>query len=69
MKRSYERLLRWTLGHRALVLLFFGTLLFGSAIAEVSRGTSFMPEADSTEMTATLEAGEDMSQSDFLGCC
>ena len=65
MKRSYERLLRWTLGHRALVLLFSVALLFGSAIAEVSRGTSFMPEADSTEMTATLEAGEDMSQSDF----
>ncbi len=65
LKNSYEKGLCWALGHRAIVLVFVTVLLFASAIGAVSRGTSFMPEADSTEMTATLTAGEDMSTSDF----
>lgn len=58
-KERYGKLLSWTLCHKAVVLIFVVVLLFASAVLSVIQGYSFMPESDSTEMSAvmTVEKG------------
>ena len=59
VKEKYSAVLRWVLSHRLFVLLFSLLLLVFSAVFAVSRGTSFLPRADSSEMTLTVTMEED----------
>ena len=59
VKERYSAVLRWVLSHRVFVLLFSLLLLVFSAVFAVSRGTSFLPRADSSEMTLTITMEED----------
>lgn len=54
---GYEKLLRIALKYKALVLVGALLLLIGSAFGAILKGTAFMPEMESTQMslTATLE--------------
>ncbi len=54
----YETLLRWALTHRVFIVIFAVVLLGFSAVFAVSRGSSFLPESDSTEMTLTVTMDE-----------
>ncbi len=56
--RLYGRGLAWTLRHKAVILILALALLGTSAAASVSMGTAFMPEADSDQLSATLEMPE-----------
>ncbi len=56
--RGYGRGLNWSLRHKAVVLVLALALLGVSAAAVVSMGTAFMPEADSDQLSATLEMPE-----------
>lgn len=57
-----ERLLKW----KILVLLVMVALLAGSIKASLSRGTAFMPEMESTQMSVTVEPAKD---ADFKEAC
>lgn len=64
MKDIYEKILKAALEYKAIVILGVFILLGGSVIAAVSNGTAFMPEMDSTQLTATitLEEGADIQE-------
>ncbi|RDY26515.1 acriflavin resistance protein [Romboutsia weinsteinii] len=62
----YEKLLRWTLKYKALVLLFSVALLVFCGYKTMTMGTSFMPTMDSTQMTATMNMPEDSKREDKL---
>lgn len=55
---GYERLIRLALGHRAIVLILAVGLLILSAVLEFAKGTAFMPEMDSTQISMTLTMPE-----------
>ena len=59
---KYESILRWVLEHRVFVLLFACVLLVFSAVFAVSRGSSFLPETDSTEMTLSVTMEEETTK-------
>ncbi|MGM9566682.1 MAG: efflux RND transporter permease subunit, partial [Clostridia bacterium] len=59
VKEKYTSVLRWVLGHRVFIILFSLLLLVFSAIFAFSRGTSFLPQSDSSEMTLTVSMTED----------
>ncbi|MCR4956133.1 MAG: efflux RND transporter permease subunit [Lachnospiraceae bacterium] len=56
----YKNALGYTLRFKPLVLLLALVLLLGSGYAAISRGTSFMPAMESTQMTATLKVPKGM---------
>lgn len=55
---GYERLIRLALRHRAIVLVLAVVLLILSAVLEFAKGTAFMPEMDSTQISMTLTMPE-----------
>ena len=59
IKDRFELILRWVLGHRVFVLLFALLLLVFSVIFAASRGTSFIPKSDGTEMSITVSMQEE----------
>ena len=59
IKEKYVVVLNWVLGHRIFVLIFALLLVVFSAVFAVSKGTSFLPESDSTEMTVTVTMKEE----------
>lgn len=59
VKEKYSAVLRWVLSHRIFVILFSLLFLVFSAVFAVSRGTSFLPQSDSSEMTLTVTMEED----------
>lgn len=66
LKEKYDKSIRWILGHRKLTIWAICLLLVVSTVLSLSRGFSFMPEYDSTELTATLTTeDEDMSEAAF----
>lgn len=68
LKEKYDKSICWVLGHRKLTILAICLLLAVSTVLSLSRGFSFMPEYDSTELTATLTTeNEDMSETEFYG--
>lgn len=63
---KYEKAIRWVLQRKKLTVIAVCVLLVLGAVLSCSRGFSFMPEYESTELTATLTAEkEDMSDADF----
>lgn len=61
---GYERLIRLALRRRAVVLILAVGLLVLSAVMEFAKGTAFMPEMDSTQisMTLTMPEGTPLSE-------
>ena len=54
----YESMIRLALRRRAIVLILAVALLVLSAVLEFAKGTAFMPEMDSTEISMTLTMPE-----------
>lgn len=59
LTRGYEKLLGAALKGKPVVLLFVVVLLVGSALAAVSNGTAFMSDMDSTQLTVSVDLGEE----------
>ncbi|MGN0169797.1 MAG: efflux RND transporter permease subunit [Lachnospiraceae bacterium] len=57
----YAKILKVALRFKPAVLLLALVLLVVSAMGAVSRGTAFLPSMESTQMTATYTAPEDLS--------
>ena len=64
--KLYEKGIRWSLGHRAAVIILVIVLLVGSIAAALSRGFIFMPEMESAQITATLQMPEDTKLEDTV---
>ncbi len=63
---SYEVILRKSLDVKWLVLVIAIALLGFSGYRAINMGTEFMPEVDSTQMTATLVVDEDTTREEML---
>ena len=61
LKVKYRAVLRWVLSHRVFVLCFAVLLMVFSGVFAVTKGTSFLPETDSTEMSLHVTMKEDVS--------
>lgn len=59
VQNSYGKVLGFALNHRAVVLLGAVVILAASAFLAVSRGTEFMPEMESTQMSVTMTMPEE----------
>lgn len=58
IQNTYARLLGWSLKIKFLVILLaFGLLVYSGKLA-ISKGTAFMPEMESTQVTVTLNMTE-----------
>ena len=55
---GYEKAVRWSLDHKAIVLIAAVVLLVGSGLWSVSRGFIFMPAMDSSTITVTVTMPE-----------
>ncbi len=64
MINGYGRLLSASLKAKSLVIILAVALLVISVAAAVSRGTAFMPEMDSTQMTITVTLPEEATLQD-----
>lgn len=58
LQRVYEKLLRKALKRKAVILLGAVVLLIVSGVLAGSKGTAFMPEMESTQITMNLETEE-----------
>lgn len=56
---GYEKFLGWCLRFKPIVFLVVIVLFVGSALLSISKGTAFMPEMDSTQMTLTITLPKD----------
>ncbi|MDR3271179.1 MAG: efflux RND transporter permease subunit [Peptococcaceae bacterium] len=52
----YQRILRWALGHRKMVIIGVSVLMLGSLTLTPFIGAEFMPASDSGSVAITLEA-------------
>lgn len=59
MQSGYARLLGWSLKAKLLVLVLSVVMLVWSAKLAVSRGTAFMPEMESTQVTVSVTMPKD----------
>lgn len=64
-QNGYEKVLRWALRYKFIVIILVIALLGASAYFAVAQGTSFIPESDSTEMTATITVEKEQSQEEL----
>ncbi len=64
MTRGYEKLLAVSLKVKPLVLIIVFLLLGLSFAAAISRGTAFMPEMDSTQLSVTVQLDEEATLDD-----
>ena len=55
LNNGYERLLRWALRHKALVVISSVAIFFSSLFLFAVIDTEFMPEADQSSLSATIE--------------
>lgn len=63
---GYEKAVRWSLAHRALVLVLVLVLLVSSVVLTVRRGFIFMPQMSSAEVSVTLQMPQDSELSDTI---
>lgn len=61
---GYSRLLSAALGAKSLVLVLAVALLVCSVALSLSRGTAFIPDMDSTQLTVTVTLAEDATLAD-----
>lgn len=59
--RWYKKVLDKCLNHKAILLVITVLLLVISAVASLSRGTAFMPEMDSNQISMTITMKEESS--------
>lgn len=64
LMNGYEKVLALALKLKPVVLFLVVALLVGSAIASYSKGTAFMPEMDSTQMTISVALPKDTPLTD-----
>ncbi len=64
MMKVYEKILAWSLRFKPVVILIVIASLVLSAMGAIAKGTAFMPEMDSTQMTLTLTLPKDTPLSD-----
>lgn len=64
LMKVYEKLLGLALRFKPVVLILALVLLITSALAAFSKGTAFMPEMDSTQITMTLTMPKDTPLTD-----
>ncbi len=62
----YEKILRWSLGHRAVVILIVVLLLGISGYWVSTMGTAFIPEMETPQMSLNLEMPEGSSFQDTI---
>ncbi|NLV88254.1 MAG: MMPL family transporter [Tissierellia bacterium] len=62
----YEKILRWSLSHRAIVIVGVTLLLGLSGYLAVSMGTAFIPEMETPQMSLTLEMPKESSFKDTV---
>ena len=58
LMKGYTAAMRWSLNHKAIVLIAAVVLLAGSAVWSIARGFIFMPELDSSTVTVTVTMPE-----------
>ncbi|MCI8549691.1 MAG: MMPL family transporter [Lachnospiraceae bacterium] len=59
MLKGYEAAVRWCLRHRMVTILAAVGMLVFSVIASTSRGTAYMPQMDSTQISVAIEMPEE----------
>ncbi|MBR5329654.1 MAG: efflux RND transporter permease subunit [Firmicutes bacterium] len=62
LKEKYTGVLRWVLSHRVFVLCFAVLIAVFTGIFAMNKGTSFLPETDSSEMSLSVTMKEDTSE-------
>ncbi len=62
--RLYRKTFRFAIAHRALVLILAVVLLVASAGLALMRGFIFMPPMSSTQLTVTVQAGDEATAED-----
>lgn len=62
--KRYEIMLRWSLKHKALVIIGVLGLLVFSVFLGVGMGTSFIPEMESPQMSINIELPEESTSED-----
>ncbi|MBE6931778.1 MAG: acriflavin resistance protein [Ruminococcaceae bacterium] len=65
---AYKKAVRWSLGHKVIVLILAAALLVGSCLACLAQGFIFMPDMDSPNVTVTVTMPEhaDMEETTAL---
>ena len=58
LSRGYSHVVKWALGHRALILILSLGMLAGSAYLAYQNGTSLFPSMETTQVTVTLTPPE-----------
>ena len=66
MVAGYEKILSLALGCKPLVLILALVLLIVSALLAISRGTGFLPESDSYQMSVSLTMPEEATLEDTI---
>ncbi len=61
MSNAYEKLLHMSIRFKPIVLILSIVLLAVSGLLAISRGTAFMPQMDSTQLTVMIETEKGMS--------
>jgi len=56
---AYGTSITWALSHKAIVMIVSVVFLVVSFVWAISNGTAFMPEMESTQMSATIKLDED----------
>ncbi|HZK24721.1 MAG TPA: efflux RND transporter permease subunit [Oscillospiraceae bacterium] len=64
--KVYERTLRWSLQHKAIVLVFVVALLGLSGFLALSMGTSFIPEMEAPQMSVAVTMPPEASFAEAL---
>lgn len=64
LMKGYSKLLEWSLRLKPIVILVILVALVLSTMGAVAKGTAFMPEMDSTQMTLTLTMPKDTPLAD-----
>ena len=59
LMKIYEKMLDWCLRFKPVVLIMVVVFLGGSALLSLSKGTAFMPDMDSTQITLTVTLPKD----------
>ena len=66
LMQGYEAAVRWSLDHKAIVLITSVVLLAGTTVWSLSRGFIFMPAMDSSTITVSVTMPEDSSMEDAV---
>ena len=66
VKRIYEKAINWSLSHRLITMAIVVVLLIVSIFASLSRGTSYMPEMDSPQLSVSVTMPKDATDEEVF---